>query len=70
MLGLSWWMEGKPADTDGDGVVDKDDKCVEQAEDKDGFEDSDGCPDADNDGDGVLDSDDKCPNEAEDKDDF
>ncbi len=70
MLGVSWWMEGTPADTDGDGVIDKEDKCIEQAEDKDGFEDSDGCPDADNDGDGILDSADKCANEAEDKDDF
>ena len=70
MLGASWWLGGKPADTDGDGIVDKDDKCIEQPEDKDGFEDSDGCPDADNDGDGILDTADKCPGEAEDKDDF
>jgi outer membrane protein OmpA-like peptidoglycan-associated protein len=31
------------------------------AEDKDGFEDTDGCPDKDNDQDGILDKDDKCP---------
>ena len=34
-----------------------------QPEDKDGFEDADGCPDPDNDKDGVLDAADKCPNE-------
>src|SRR5205823_5176256 len=33
-------------------------------EDKDGFEDDDGCPDPDNDKDALLDADDKCPNEA------
>src|SRR5262249_43950564 len=33
----------------------------DQAEDKDGFQDEDGCPDPDNDGDGVLDGKDKCP---------
>ncbi|MCB9739554.1 MAG: OmpA family protein [Deltaproteobacteria bacterium] len=70
MIGASWWFEGTPADTDMDGIIDRDDKCIEQAEDKDGFEDSDGCPDPDNDGDGILDADDKCPNEAEDKDGF
>jgi outer membrane protein OmpA-like peptidoglycan-associated protein/opacity protein-like surface antigen len=68
LLGVSWWIEGVPADTDADGNPDKTDKCPEQAEDKDGFEDADGCPDPDNDGDGVLDAADKCPDEAEDKD--
>ncbi|WNG19276.1 thrombospondin type 3 repeat-containing protein [Cystobacter fuscus] len=48
-------------DTDGDGVPDKDDPCADRAEDFDGFEDSDGCPEPDNDGDGVLDGNDKCP---------
>ncbi len=59
-----------PPDTDGDGILDKDDKCPKQPEDMDGFEDEDGCPDADNDGDGILDKADKCPNKAEDKDGF
>ena len=54
-----------PADTDGDGIVDASDNCPEQPEDKDGFEDQDGCPDPDNDKDGVADGDDKCPTEAE-----
>jgi len=48
-------------DSDGDGIADLDDKCPEQAEDKDGFEDKDGCPDPDNDKDGVLDVVDACP---------
>ena len=34
------------------------------AEDYDGFEDDDGCPEADNDHDGVLDDDDECPDQA------
>ena len=37
-----------------------------QAEDFDGYEDTDGCPEADNDNDGIVDSKDKCPNQAED----
>jgi outer membrane protein OmpA-like peptidoglycan-associated protein len=51
------------ADKDGDGILDKDDQCPEVAEDKDGFEDMDGCPDLDNDKDGILDVDDSCPDE-------
>jgi OmpA-OmpF porin, OOP family len=60
----------KPLDTDGDGIPDKLDKCPTEPEDKDGFQDADGCPDPDNDGDGILDKADKCPNEPEDKDGF
>jgi len=56
------------ADDDSDGVVNADDACKLDAEDGDGFEDADGCPDADNDKDGVLDGDDKCPDQPEDKD--
>jgi outer membrane protein OmpA-like peptidoglycan-associated protein len=48
--------------------MDSMDKCRDEAEDKDGFQDDDGCPDFDNDGDGVLDMADKCPTLAEDKD--
>ena len=51
------------ADRDGDGILDNVDRCPDQPEDKDGFQDEDGCPDPDNDGDGILDKDDKCPNE-------
>jgi outer membrane protein OmpA-like peptidoglycan-associated protein len=53
-------------DTDGDGVLDRDDKCPNEPEDRDGFEDADGCPDPDNDHDGIPDKLDKCPNEPED----
>jgi outer membrane protein OmpA-like peptidoglycan-associated protein len=49
------------ADVDGDGIKNKEDKCPKEAEDKDGFEDTDGCPDYDNDKDGIPDSLDKCP---------
>jgi outer membrane protein OmpA-like peptidoglycan-associated protein len=54
-----------PADTDGDGLRDPDDRCPTEAEDKDGFEDQDGCPDKDNDKDGIADGDDRCPNQPE-----
>jgi Thrombospondin type 3 repeat len=57
-------------DTDGDGIPDDVDKCPTEPEDKDGFQDEDGCPDPDNDGDGIPDTVDKCPNLAEDKDGF
>ncbi len=55
-------------DRDGDGIKDDVDQCPDDPEDKDGFEDLDGCPDPDNDRDGILDEDDECPNVPEDKD--
>jgi outer membrane protein OmpA-like peptidoglycan-associated protein len=55
-------------DRDKDGIPDDDDGCPDEAEDKDGFEDRDGCPDLDNDGDGILDVDDACPLVKEDYD--
>jgi outer membrane protein OmpA-like peptidoglycan-associated protein len=55
----------KGLDTDGDGIPDAVDKCPDRAEDFDGFEDQDGCPDIDNDMDRVLDIADKCPNVPE-----
>jgi outer membrane protein OmpA-like peptidoglycan-associated protein len=57
-------------DKDGDGIPDSIDACPNEPEDKDGFQDEDGCPDPDNDGDGIPDTVDKCPNEPEDKDGF
>ncbi len=57
-------------DPDKDGIVGDADKCPQEAEDKDGFEDDNGCPDPDNDNDGVADAADKCPTDAEDKDSF
>ena len=57
-------------DRDGDGIEDQDDGCPSEAEDKDGWEDEDGCPELDNDGDGLNDDVDPCPIEAEDMDGF
>jgi len=57
-------------DRDHDGVYDLDDKCPDQPEDRDGFQDNDGCPDLDNDNDGIPDATDKCPNDPEDLDQF
>jgi len=56
-------------DGDHDGVG-ANDRCPNEAEDADYFEDEDGCPEPDNDGDGILDADDRCPNAAEDRDTF
>ena len=58
------------ADRDGDGIPDSRDKCPDDPEDRDGFEDDDGCPELDNDKDGIPDNDDKCPNEPETKNGF
>jgi outer membrane protein OmpA-like peptidoglycan-associated protein/Tol biopolymer transport system component len=58
---VSPWFEDK----DKDGIKDAADKCPADAEDKDSFQDTDGCPDPDNDNDGLKDETDKCPNEAE-----
>jgi len=60
----------KENDPDHDGIVGAADKCPNEPEDFDGFEDADGCPDPDNDKDGIPDAQDKCPNEPEDKDGF
>jgi outer membrane protein OmpA-like peptidoglycan-associated protein len=54
----------KEDDPDKDGIVGAADKCPTEAEDKDGFQDEDGCPDPDNDGDGLLDGVDKCPGQV------
>jgi len=55
-------------DSDGDGIYDDVDECPKVPEDKDGFEDADGCPEDDNDGDGIADKIDDCPNDPEDRD--
>ena len=74
--GLTWAPQPAGAaapgrnDKDGDGIPDSVDACPEEPEDKDGFQDEDGCPDLDNDGDGIPDTEDQCPNEPEDKDGF
>jgi len=74
LLGINgrFWFEPPeaPRDTDGDGVPDERDACPKVAEDPDGFEDDDGCPDPDNDQDGVPDSVDQCVDQPEDPDGF
>jgi OmpA-OmpF porin, OOP family len=57
-------------DSDGDGVPNGRDRCPLVPEDKDGFEDDDGCADEDNDGDHRPDAADQCPRQAEDLDGF
>lgn len=58
------------ADTDRDGINDAEDACPSEAEDLDGFKDTDGCPETDNDGDGIPDTADGCAAQAEDLDAF
>ncbi|MFI5300830.1 MAG: OmpA family protein [Polyangiales bacterium] len=62
---LGFIFEPSIGDRDGDGIPDDIDKCPDEPEDKDGFEDADGCPDPDNDQDGIPDKRDACPNVPE-----
>jgi OmpA-OmpF porin, OOP family len=62
---IGFIFEPSIGDRDGDGVKDDVDRCPDDPEDRDDFEDEDGCPDPDNDRDRILDRDDKCPNEPE-----
>lgn len=56
-------------DRDGDGVLDAADRCPDEPEDRDGFEDDDGCPEEqDTDGDTILDASDFCVFQPEDRD--
>jgi uncharacterized repeat protein (TIGR01451 family) len=57
-------------DPDGDGLFGVADACPTEPEDKDEFEDQDGCADPDNDDDQVLDVVDGAPLDPEDRDDF
>jgi OmpA-OmpF porin, OOP family len=52
-------------DPDLDRILGAADKCTDRAEDEDGFDDADGCPDIDNDLDHVLDIADKCATVSE-----
>jgi outer membrane protein OmpA-like peptidoglycan-associated protein len=76
VLGLGWRVAGAVVedapdlDQDDDGVLDADDACPQVAEDIDGIEDKDGCPEDDVDEDGVPDIKDLCKQTAEDMDDF
>jgi OmpA-OmpF porin, OOP family len=68
LLGFTYFIE--KSDRDNDGLDDNDDQCPTEAEDRDSYEDSDGCPEADNDLDTIPDSADKCPGKPEDADGF
>ncbi len=57
-------------DTDGDGVPNSRDRCPTEPEDRDGSQDTDGCPDDDDDGDLRANAADRCPAQAEDLDGF
>jgi OOP family OmpA-OmpF porin len=57
-------------DRDHDGIYDVHDRCPDEPEDRDGFQDQDGCPEKDNDNDTIPDDQDKCPNAPEDLDQF
>ncbi|MEO6954609.1 MAG: transporter [Polyangia bacterium] len=63
-VGLGWVK--RRGDRDHDGIPDGIDRCPDVAEDLDGFEDDDGCPEYDNDRDSIRDTDDRCPDAAED----
>lgn len=52
------------ADGDKDLIPDNKDRCPFDPEDRDNYQDDDGCPDTDNDKDGILDELDKCPDNA------
>lgn len=66
-IALTW---GKPRDRDNDSIIDNVDNCKKVAEDRDGYLDTDGCPDFDNDLDSIPDTLDKCINDPEDYDGF
>jgi OOP family OmpA-OmpF porin len=59
--------KAEPTDTDGDGINDDVDKCVNEKEDGAPPDPKDGCPNNDPDGDGIVGAADKCPNEPETK---
>jgi cysteine-rich repeat protein len=61
-----------PRDSDGDGILDGEDRCAQEPESVNEHEDEDGCPDQlpDGDRDGLVDRVDRCPGEAEDLDGF
>ncbi|MCU0684130.1 MAG: OmpA family protein [Polyangiaceae bacterium] len=54
-----------PPDTDGDGIVDASDKCIDKKEDGQPPDASDGCPTDDPDQDGIRAEADKCPDKPE-----
>jgi len=58
---VGMWWQPRIHDQDKDGIEDDKDMCPPLAEDLDGFQDQDGCPDPDNDNDWIPDIDDLCP---------
>jgi outer membrane protein OmpA-like peptidoglycan-associated protein len=69
-VGIAPSLDPANRDTDRDDVPDGRDKCPNDKEDKDNFQDDDGCPELDNDADGREDTVDQCPNDPEDDDGF
>jgi hypothetical protein len=67
---MGWCGYVKEPDLDQDSIPNGKDRCLREKEDRDGFQDDDGCPDYDNDYDSIPDSLDRCPNKAEDRDGF
>jgi outer membrane protein OmpA-like peptidoglycan-associated protein len=61
-------LEPSIGDRDNDGIKDDEDQCPDDPEDRDRFQDWDGCPDPDNDNDGIPDREDQCPMVPEDRD--
>ncbi len=53
--GVTYGCDRCGTDMDGDGIMDCNDACANQAEDVDTFQDDDGCPEPDDDGDKVCD---------------
>lgn len=67
---FGWAFSVFDTDRDKDDIADRIDACPNAPEDKDGFQDSDGCSEPDNDMDSVSDVQDRCPLESEDIDGF
>lgn len=67
---FGWTFAAFDTDRDRDGVPDRLDACADEAEDHDGFQDTDGCPEPDNDFDSISDLQDQCPLQAEDHEGF
>jgi hypothetical protein len=61
---------GRRVDLDGDHLAGASDSCPDVPEDRDDFQDEDGCPDPDDDLDGLPDARDACPRSPEDRDGF
>lgn len=59
---LLYALDPRDVDRDADQIGDWKDRCPDDVEDVDKFEDYDGCPDPDNDGDGIPDARDETPN--------